>query len=147
VRALILALLTAVPCGGLAQEVGECDWRASAQVIAEPWEANTRSFANNEIRLTIMDVGEPVAGSYYLMIMSPPYGDAGRQCVILSSNADGVGFAGLSLEGAKAAYDATTGLSVTMPARRWLPETDTYADATLLVTVNQDTGAITGQLD
>lgn len=146
-KAFALGLLLAMPGGALAQEVGECDWRASAQVIAEPWEASTRTFAEGEIRLTVMDVGEPVAGSYFLMIMSPPYGDGGRQCVILSFNAEGTGFAGLSLEGAKAAYDATTGLSVTMPARRWLPETDTYADATLLVTVNQDTGAIAGQLD
>jgi hypothetical protein len=143
-----LAVLAAVlPCVGAAQEAGDCDWRASSQVIAEPWEANTRTFAEGEIRLTIMDVGEPAAGSFFLMILSPPYGDAGRQCAMLALDADGMGFASLSMEGAKADYDPATGLSVTLATTRWLPETDSYTDATLSVTINQDTGAISGTLD
>jgi hypothetical protein len=135
------------PLASLAQSASECDWRASSQVIAEPWEANTRTFANGEVRLTIMDAGEPVVGAFFLMILSPPYGDGGRQCAILALDADGLGFAGLSMDGAKADYDPTTGLSVTLPARRWMPETDTYIDATLSLTINQDSGAITGTLD
>lgn len=143
----LVVLAAVLPCVGMAQEVGDCDWRASSQVIAEPWEANTRSFANGEIRLTIMDAGEPAAGSYFLMILSPPYGDAGRQCAMLALDADGMGFASLSMDGAKADYDPASGLSVTLAATRWLRDTDTYQDATLSVTINQETGAITGALD
>jgi hypothetical protein len=143
----LVVLAAVLPGVGMAQEVSDCDWRASSQVIAEPWEANTRIFAKGEIRLTIMDAGEPVAGSFFLMILSPPYGDAGRQCAILALDADGMGFASLSMDGAKADYDPATGLSVTMAATRWLPDTDTYTDATLSVTINQDSGAISGTLD
>jgi hypothetical protein len=141
------AVMCLLPITAMAQEVGACDWRAASQAIAEPWEANTRTFANGEIRLTIMDVMEPAAGPVHLMILSPPYEDGGRQCAILSLDADGMGFAGLTLEGAGADYDPVTGLSITLPARRWLPDTDSYTDARLTVTINQTTGAITGQLD
>jgi hypothetical protein len=142
-----LGLLVAMPYGAVAQEVGECDWRASAQFIAEPWEGNTRSFADGDIRMTIMDTGEPAAGSFYLMILSPPYDDAGPHCAILGLEAAGMGFAGLWMEGAEAKYDPARGLSVVLPAHRWWPDTDTYSDATLSVTINQNTGAITGKLD
>jgi hypothetical protein len=146
-KALLIALLLATPSLAMAQDVGECDWRASAQNIAEPWETSTRSFANGEIRLTVMDAAEPAAGAFHLMILSPPYDEAGRQCRILSLQDGGMGFAGLTLDGAKADYDAATGLTLTMQASRWLPETDSYTEATLTVTVNQATGAISGTLD
>ena len=125
-RRLVFAVMMGwLPVTAMAQAVGDCDWRAASQAIAEPWEANTRTFANGEIRLTIMDTGEPAAGPVHLMILSPPYNDGGRQCAVLSLEAGGMGFAGLTMEGAKAAYDPATGLSVTLPARRWVPDNDT----------------------
>jgi hypothetical protein len=147
-KAFLSAVLIGLsPTWAGAQEVGECDWRAAAQMIAEPWESNTRLFANGEVRLTIMDAGEPAAGSFHLMILSPPYDEAGRHCAILSLTKDAMGFAGLSMEGATAQYDPATGLSVTLPASRWIPDSDTYIDAILTVTINQESGAITGKLD
>jgi hypothetical protein len=146
-KAFVFAVMMGfLPLAVTAQEIGECDWRAAAQAIAEPWEANTRTFANGDIRLTIMDVMEPAAGPVHLMILSPPFEDGGRQCRVMSLQ-DTMGFANLTLEGAKAAYDPAIGLSVTLRARRWLPDTDSYTDATLTVMINQTTGTITGQLD
>ncbi len=124
------------------------DWRSSVQAIAEPWEDNTRLFADGEVRLTVIDTGEPAAGSFFLLILSPPYDEeaGGRQCRVLSLD-ETMGFAGLTLKSATAQYDPASGLTVTIPATRWLPETDSYTDATLSVTLNQSDGAIQAKLD
>ncbi len=131
-----------------AQALAPCDdWRSHVLGIAEPWEANTRTYADGTLRLVIMDVGEPVVGSYRLLILSPPT-DAnpdGRQCQVLSLDAD-MGFAGLSFDGVADSTDAT-GLTVFIPARRWMPATDTYTDATLSVTLISTDGAIAASLE
>ncbi|CAN0606350.1 unnamed protein product, partial [Ectocarpus sp. 12 AP-2014] len=78
----------------LAQSVGDCDWRASAQALVEPWDApeNTRTFANGDVRLAIIDTIEPAAGAFHLIILSPPYDEVGgRQCQVVSTNSS-VGF-------------------------------------------------------
>ena len=145
----VSAALALGPSGqAFAQEIGTCDdWRSSAFALAEPWESTTRLFANGEVRLAITDTIEPAAGAFHLIILSPPYDEVGgRQCALVSADG-GMGFAGLDLVEAAASYDPATGLAVTIPATRWLPDTDTYTDAVLNVTLNQATGAITAQLD
>lgn len=144
----LAALVAFSPVPVLAQQVGDCDWRASAQAIAEPWHQTSRVFADGAIRIAIMDTIEPAAGAFHLLILSPPYDETGaRQCAVLSLTADGMGFAGLAIDGGKADYDPARGLVLTMPAKRYIPETDAYQSAMLTVTINQDTGAITGTLD
>lgn len=146
IRATILTICLASPA--VAQEIAGCDdYRSGAFALAEPWEANTRLFANGEVRLAVTDTIEPAAGAFHLIILSPPYDELGsRQCALVSS-ADGIGFAGLNLEGATANYDPATGLRVLIPATRWLQDSDSYADAILSVTLDQSTGAITAELD
>jgi hypothetical protein len=131
-----------------AQTVGPCnDYRSSVFALAEPWEANTRLFANGAVRLAVIDTVEPAAAAFHLVILSPPYDELGaRQCRVLSG-ADGQGFGGLSLDGIAASYDPAKGLTFTLYATRWVPETDSYADAILAVTLNQATGAIAARLD
>lgn len=131
-----------------AQALSDCDdWRSSILGIAEPWEANTKTFTEDTVRMTIMDVGEPVAGSYRLLILTPPTADNpdARQCQVLSLDAD-LGFAGLSFDGMTNSTDPT-GLTVVIPAKRWVAETDTYIDAKLSVTVNATDGAIAASLE
>jgi hypothetical protein len=141
-----LALCLAAPV--FAQEISTCDdWRSSAFALAEPWESTTRLFANGEVRLAMTDTIEPAAAAFHLIILSPPYDEVGgRQCAVVSTEG-GMGFAGLNVAATKAKYDPTTGLAFTIPATRWLPETDSYVDAVLHVTLNQATGAITAVLD
>ena len=142
----------ALACLGLgsasAQAISDCnDWRSHVLGIAEPWEANTRTYAGGTVRLVILDVGEPVAGSFRLMILTPPT-DANpdaRQCQVLSLDTD-IAFAGLSFDGVNTSTDPT-GLTVFIPARRWISATDTYTDATLSVTVVSTDGAIAASLE
>jgi len=142
--AAVWSLMLALPVA--AQDVAECDWRAAAQAIAEPWAANTATFANGAVRLAVMDVLEPAAGAYHLLILSPPRSELGeRQCRVMSADGS-FGFAGLSLSGATASYDPASGLTVSLPAKRW-SEGDIFTDTRLLVTINQATGAISGILE
>jgi hypothetical protein len=145
---LAVAFAAALPQAAEAQAVDLCgDYRSSVFALAEPWETSTRLFADGAVRLAVMDTVEPAAGAFHLIILSPPYDELGtRQCRILSGT-DGLGFAGLTLEGITADYDPATGLTFVLPARRWLPESDSYADAVLTVTLNQATGDITARLD
>lgn len=146
VQAAALGMALALASPVTAQEVAECDWRAAAQAIAEPWEDNTATFANGAIRLAVMDVQEPAAGAMHLLILSPPRNELGeRQCRVMSASGS-FGFAGLSVTGATARYDPATGLTVALPAKRW-SEGDVYSDAVLRVTINQASGAISGVLE
>lgn len=142
----VLMLLAALPFPLAAQTVSECDWRASAQAIAEPWEEMTARFANGAIRLAVLDVVEPAAGAFHLLVLSPPFDELGsRQCRVVSLD-NALGFAGLSLGGTKASYDPARGLSVGINAVRWAGN-DQYVNATLTVTINQATGVISAVLD
>lgn len=146
IRLTALALCLATPA--VAQEIGTCDdYRSSVAMLAEPWEENTRVFADGEVRLAVIDTIEPAAGAFHLVILSPPYDELGAgHCALVSSDT-GSGFAGLTLAGTQSAYDPATGLSFTIPATRWIPDSDTYVDAVLHVTLNQQTGAITAVLE
>lgn len=131
----------------LAQSVGDCDWRASAQALVEPWDApeNTRTFANGDVRLAIIDTIEPAAGAFHLIILSPPYDEVGgRQCQVVSANSS-VGFTGLTLDGMTSAYDPAIGLTFTLEAGAYDPNTGGLP-RTLTVTLNQATGGITANL-
>ncbi|MDO9639515.1 MAG: hypothetical protein Q7J44_13335 [Pseudotabrizicola sp.] len=144
--AAAVALSLALGLPATAQDVADCDWRGAAQAIAEPWEDNTATFANGAVRLAVMDVMEPAAAAYHLLILSPPHAELGeRQCRVMSAQGS-FGFAGLSVLGATATYDPATGLTVTLPAKRW-SDGDVFTDTALHVTINQATGAITGRLD
>lgn len=143
---VLAALAFASPA--LAQSVGDCDWRASVQSLVEPWDApqNTRTFANGDVRLAVSDVIEPAAGAFHLVILSPPFDElGGRQCQIVSAN-NTIGFTGLTLDGMTSAYDPAIGLTFTIEAGAYDPNTGGTLPRTLTVTLNQATGAITATL-
>lgn len=146
IRAGLVLLCLAGTASG--QEIAGCDdYRSSLFAMAEPWEANTRLFANGEVRLAVADTIEPAAGAFHLIILSPPYDEVGgRQCAVVSA-AGGMGFAGLDLTEMQASYDPARGLLFGIPATRWAPEIDDFVPAVLSVTLNQSTGAITALLD
>lgn len=143
------ALLVLAASGAAkAQEVVPCvDHRSAAQAIAEPWEANSRLFANGDVRVAIMDTIEPAAAAFHLLVLSPPFDEVGgRQCAVVSG-ANGMGFGGLDLTEMQAGYDPALGLTFAIPATRWVPDNDSFVPATLSVTVNQATGAIGARLE
>jgi hypothetical protein len=126
--------------------VQECGELTSVASVAEPWEDNTRTFANGAVRLTILDTGEPAAASYHLVVLSPPYDELGfRQCRVVSFNQGWFGFGFLSFERMEASYDPATGLQVVMDMGLYNAETGLNDAVALAVTINQGTGAVVGQ--
>lgn len=126
------------PCGP--------DQPGHARSVAEPWEANTQTFANGAIRVAVLDTIEPAVASFYLMVLSPPYDELGdRQCRIVSFGAPRMGFSFLSLERAEASYDPNTGLRIVMDMGRYNFESGLNDVWALAVTINQATGLVTGE--
>lgn len=144
-RGWIAACLLAAPA--TAQEVSPCDWQASAQAIAEPWEENSATFSNGKVRLAALDTIEPAVGFAWLMVLSPPFSELGdRQCRVIGVS-DQMGFAGIYFDTLSSAYDPLTGLSFALEVRLFYPDTGDFARALLAVTVNQSTGDVSAEWD
>lgn len=140
IRAAALATLLATPAA--AQQVLPCDWQASARNIAEPWQDNSRVFANGAVRLAVLDTIEPAAGAFWLLILSPPHdAQGGRSCQMVGQG-QGAGFAGLSLAGMDATYDPAMGLIFTIPAQVYDQDKGWFYDDWLTVIVNQASGRV-----
>lgn len=133
-------LITASPVA--AQTVGDCDWRASAQAIVEPWDQNTRTFANGDVRLALIDAIEPALGAFHILVLSPPYDElGGRQCQVVSWN-DSIGFAGVDWAALEPGYDPAIGLFFNVPVDVFLDGTDYATPLFLFFSLNQSTGEI-----
>lgn len=142
-----LAAFAALAAPASAQSIEDCDWRASLHAMAEPWEDNTRTFANGNVRLAVTDTIEPAAGAFHLAILSPPYDElGGRQCQVISADGN-IGFAGLTLDDMTSDYDPAIGLTFTLKAGAYNPETGGTLPQTLTITLNQATGEITASTD
>lgn len=105
-------------------QVGECDWLASMLNIVEPWEANSRSFYEGQVRVVLADSVEPACCWAHLVILMPnPSDEMGlRQCVVVNMGG-GMGFAGLDFAQLSATYDPAEGLLVSFPYALYEPET------------------------
>jgi hypothetical protein len=127
-----------------AAEVAGCDddWRLDLREIGEPWEAHTRTFANGDVRAVVVDTVEPAAGSFYLVVLHPPYSEFERGCALISLGGY-VGFAGIDLAAAEAGYDPAKGLTLAMPVGRYDEASARFVSGTLRVTVNQVSGEVT----
>ena len=145
----MMRLLTAVAAlfiatAAQAQIVTECDWRSDAQFIAEPWEQNTRIFANGAVRVAMIDTWEPAAIPFHVMVISPPHDELGfRQCRIITG--DNGGFASHAFEAMTASYDPARGLTLHLPVAIWLGDMNSVWRG-LEFTVNQATGSIDARL-
>lgn len=88
--ALLAGLLMLAPTAAPAAELVPCNWMASAERIVEPWHENTAIAADGLVRLALLDVGEPAAASFHLLVLSPDP-RRGRICTIVSAR-QGEGF-------------------------------------------------------
>jgi hypothetical protein len=129
-----------------AQEAVDCDWPARADAIVEPWEDYSRTFANGDVRLALLDTVEPAAAAFHILILSPPYDEIGaRQCRTLGMG--GAGFAGVTFEALDAAYDPSVGLIFEVPVSTFDGNSGDFETNALLFTLNQATGQIDAWLD
>jgi hypothetical protein len=142
--AATLALVLCLPFVASAQTANECDFKASAWNLVEPWEENARSFANGNVRLALIDTVEPAAAAYHILVLSPPYDElGGRQCRIVSAS-NGIGFSGIHFDQLVADYDPSVGLMFDVPIQAYNGNTGGFEDGLLSFNLNQATGAING---
>jgi len=138
--AALLAL--ALPAPVLAQQAFPCDGRESAWSLVEPWEDWSRTFANGDVRVAVIDRVEPAVGSFFLLVLSPPYDELGiRQCRLVGIS-EGMGYSGFGFEALIAGYDPARGLVLTLPATIYDGATALFADVPLTLVLNQATGEI-----
>ncbi len=130
----------------VAQSVSLCDWQASAQALVEPWEQNTRLFANGDVRLAAIDTVEPAAGAAYLLVLSPPRNELGeRQCRVVGFD-EQLGFAAIYFEGLVADYDPAVGLLFDVPVQIVTADQSFSNGGMLSLTLNQSTGEMTTKM-
>jgi len=143
--AALLASLSAAPAG--AQYMLGCNdsWLANPIFIAEPWEDNTRTWANGAIRLAVLDtMGEPACCSVHLLVISPNLrADYGGQvvCNVVSAREGELGWSDIDLRGARSSYDPARGLLIEVPVRNYVDGID-YRPGTLRLRINQQIGAV-----
>jgi hypothetical protein len=146
-RPLVLSLLVSLAAPAGAQAILECGWVGNPAYIVEPWEANTRTFANGAIRLALIDTdGEPVCCPIHLLILAPVgevEGPAWRACHLLSDSAPGIGFNEIDLQGVAASYDPALGLRLDVPVWRYTDGLDRGRPGRVAVRINQATGSVT----
>ena len=136
---LLFALL---PFQAAAQVAFPCDGYARADAIVEPWEEHSDTFANGEIRVALLDIIEPAAASFFVLVLHPPFDDlGGRTCTLVGLD-EGLGYAGIFYQDLDASYDAATGLTLQVPAVIYLPEQSFQNSALVSITINQATGEV-----
>ena len=141
-KLVLIGALALAPLPAAAVTVTGCTDLANVWAVAEPWEANTRLFANGEIRLVVLDTVEPAAAAFHLVVLHPPRDELGLPMCSMVSAAEGLGFGGMDLGPAAAAYDPARGLTVALPISTYDPDSASFFDRSLSVTINQASGQI-----
>ena len=113
------AALAALACAQPTQAaiLEACNDYASAGLIVEPWDQNTRTFYNGQVRVAVVDTdGEPACCSSYLVVIYPDVDDelGGRSCMMLSQG-ERSGWAGIDVKAIRTSYNAATGLALAVP--------------------------------
>lgn len=133
------------------QVVNDCysegaeNYLTDIRVIPEPWEINTRTFANGDVRLVLLDTWDPANYAVHLMItyVDPDLHESeGRACVIISDRG-GRGFQNMSLLDMAAGYDPATGLSFSIETERYISEDEPVDHGVLNVNLNRATEQVT----
>ncbi len=115
------------------------------RLIPEPWEINTRLFANGDVRLTILDTWDPANYAVHLMITyvdTELHESEGRACVIVSDRGER-GFQNMGLLDMAAGYDPAIGLTFSIEAERYNASDETVDHGVLNVTLNRARGQVT----
>ena len=139
----ISAALAASPLA--AQTISSCEAHLAASVhaVAEPLEANTRTYANGAIRVIKMDTGAPACCPEYLVILHPAGAapdEQYRKCTLVSIEPD-LGFSRIEFDTHSAAYDPARGLTLSFIVE--IPFGNSVSAGGLDITINQATGEVT----
>jgi len=124
-KALSLAAMMIATANAQAQEVRSCnDVSVGIETLVTPVANNVRTFYNNRIQIYNIDTIEPAAAPAGIVIVLPssPEDDpiGGSKCLAIR------GFSAINIKAARAAYDPAKGLSLSIPTRKFDPETDKF---------------------
>ncbi len=144
-KTLLTCAFLALPFAATAQDVSSCDGRISPEIIAEPWEANTRTFANGAVRVARLNTEEPAMGPVKLLVLTPPaFEGPWRQCRVVSLDR-GIGFYDLDFDSLTARYDPSSGLVLHMVVQIAFGDQNIGLRG-LEVTINQALGTLVAEL-
>lgn len=129
-----------------AQTVSECDWRARADAIVEPWDVFSRTYASGDVRLALLDTIEPGVGALHLLLLFPGNEEIFfRECRVVSLN-ESTGFAGILFEDHLASYDPSIGLIFEMDVQVFDQDTGGFEPRILIVTLNRSSNTVIADL-
>jgi hypothetical protein len=126
--ALVLSSVTAQ-----AGVVGECGTLNALENLAEPWEKNTKTFYNGQVRIALVDTGgEPVCCSTHLVIMVPQEDEmGGSKCMVYSQVKYSdeeipsyMGFQNIDFQNIQANYVSGKGLTLSIPYTTYIDGID-----------------------
>ena len=129
--------------------VSECDdFRSAVQSLAEPWEANSRTFLNGAVRIAVVDTGgEPACCSVHLLVLAEKpedtSGPAERVCRVISQR-DQLGFMAIDFAAIRTSYTPVHGLNMLVPYRLYVDGIRSRPGAAR-INVNPRTGAISAR--
>ena len=130
-----------------AQSVSDCNAaQTDFDAIPEPWSEHTKSFANGQVRLAVLDMIEPAAGAYHILVLSPPQQEFGARLCQIISNQDMIGFTRIDFAALASVYDSEMGLTFGLPVQKMKAGGGIYDDF-LAFSVDQSTGSITQRLE
>jgi hypothetical protein len=139
---LISVFLMIVGSAAQALDVSDCDWKANAQGLVEPWQDNTRLFANGTVRLALVDTIEPAAGAFYILVFSPPENELGERLCQAVGITSSVGFSDVGFQKLKTNFDPAIGLIFDVSVNVFDAETGKFPEKALNFTLNMATGKI-----
>lgn len=151
IRIFLTAALTTVISflPATADVVRDCGDRVGVGAIAEPWEQFSRGYANNTVRIAVLDYEDPASSSLILMALywtTDPH--EGRVCKIITAT-DGFpgGWADIQFSEITSDYSPNEGLIVSVPVLPYdaVGHTgpDESAKYSVTFAVNRATGALT----
>lgn len=150
IQFLTAVALSALAAGAAqATTVDACeDYRSNVQALAEPWEANTRTFLRGAVRIAVIDTGgEPACCSTHLLVLAmkpeDSMGPAELVCRVISQK-DRLGFMSIDFASIRHSYTPANGLNLLVPFRTYVDGVKSRPGA-LRVRVDPRTGVITAR--
>ena len=147
-KSILVAAALAMPASALADvAAGDCDWLTDMRVVVEPWEENSRTFYNGDVRVSLGDSTEPACCALHVVILMPDQDNelGERKCVVINRGG-GMGFSGVDFKALKSSYDPAIGLTLSFPYSMWNPETSRMGPwKNALIRINLATGDVTAR--
>lgn len=119
-----------------------CPAEMAIDSIVEPWDQNSASYANGDVRIALIDLIEPAAAAFQLVVLHPPRDElGGRQCHLVAPH-EFQGFPEIRFDQREADYDPERGLVISMPIRIAPGHSEDEGWSLTAITINQRTGEV-----